>query len=129
MHWGKKRRSGRYRFGSGDRPYQHESNKRYMRKNHSFSDRRSMTDEELVSALERVKKEVALYNAERDNRSQGQIFVERVLFDVGKDIISNAAKGSIKYAGRKFVADALGEPDLANAMFGGGGGKKKDKKK
>jgi len=127
MHWGKKRRSGRYRFGTGDRPYQHESNKRHMRKNSSFSDRRSMTDEELVAAIKRAKNEVELYRAERDNRSQGQRFVEDVLTSVGKNVIIGAATGGLKYAGKKFVEGALGEADLANAMFGGGG-KKKDKK-
>ena len=129
IHWGKKRRSGRYQFGTGDRPYQHESNKRHMRKNSSFSDRRSMTDEELVAAIKRAKNEVELYRAERDNRSQGQRFVEDVLTSVGKNVIIGAATGGLKYAGKKFVEGALGEADLANAMFGGGGGKKKDKKK
>lgn len=130
MHWGKKRRSGRYRFGSGDRPYQHESNKRYMRKNSSFSDRRSMTDEELVAAIKRAKNEVDLYRAERDNRSQGQRFVEDVLTSVGKSVIIGAATGGLKYAGKKFVESALGDQELANAMFGNnGGGKKKNKHK
>lgn len=129
MHIGKKRRSGRYKFGSGDRPYQHESNKRRMRKNSSFSDRRSMTDEELLSAIKRAKNEVELYRAERDNRSQGQRFVEDVLTSVGKSVIIGAATGGLKYAGKQFVEKGLGEPDLANAMFGGGGGGGKKKKK
>ena len=130
-HWGKKRRSGRYAFGSGDRPYQHESNKRYTRKNSSFSDRRRMTDEELLNATIRAKREVDLYRAERDNRSQGQRFVEDVLTSVGKSVIIGAATGGLKYAGKKFVESALGDQELANAMFGnnGGGGKKKNKHK
>ena len=131
MHWGKKRRSGRYAFGSGDRPYQHEPNKRYTRKNSSFSDRRRMTDEELLNATIRAKREVDLYRAERDNRSQGQRFVEDVLNSVGKAVIIGAATGGLKYAGKKFVESALGDQELANAMFGnnGGGGKKKNKHK
>ncbi len=130
-HWGKKRRSGRYAFGSGDRPYQHESNKRYTRKNSSFRDRRRMTDEELLNATIRAKREVDLYKAERDNRSQGQIFVEDVLRSVGKSVIIGAATGGLKYAGKKFVESALGDQELANAMFSnnGGGGKKKNKHK
>lgn len=128
MHWGKKRRSGRYAFGSGDRPYQHEPNKRYTRKNSSFSDRRRMTDEELLNAITRAKREVDLYRAERDNRSQGQRFVEDVLNSVGKAVIIGAATGGLKYAGKKFVESALGDQELANAMFGGGGGGKKKNK-
>lgn len=127
-HWGKKRRSGRYAFGSGDRPYQHEPNKRYTRKNSSFSDRRRMTDEELLNATIRAKREVDLYRAERDNRSQGQRFVEDVLKSVGKVVIIGAATGGLKYAGKKFVESALGDQELANAMFGGGGGGKKKNK-
>ena len=127
-HWGKKRRSGRYAFGSGDRPYQHEPNKRYTRKNSSFSDRRRMTDEELLNAITRAKREVDLYRAERDNRSQGQRFVEDVLNSVGKAVIIGAATGGLKYAGRKFVESALGDQELSNAMFGGGGGGKKKNK-
>lgn len=128
MHWGIKRRSGRYKFGSGDRPYQHESNKRYTRKNSSFSDRRRMTDEELLNATIRAKREVDLYRAERDNRSQGQRFVEDVLNSVGKAVIIGAATGGLKYAGKKFVESTLGDQELANAMFGGGGGGKKKNK-
>ena len=125
-HFGNKN-SGRYPRGSGDRPYQHEG--RHTRKNSTFRDRRRMTDQELADAIVRVKKEVDLYRAERDNRSQGQRFVEDVLNSVGKAVIIGAATGGLKYAGKQFVSKALENPDLANAMFGGGGGKKKNKHK
>lgn len=126
-HWGKKRRSGRYKFGSGDRPYQHEARHR----NSTFRDRRSMSNEDLDAAITRARKEVDLYRAERDNRSQGQKFVEDVLTSVGKSLIIGAATGGLKYAAKKFVESALGDQELANAMFGnnGGGGKKKNKHK
>ena len=124
-HFGNKN-SGRYPRGSGDRPYQHDG--RHMRRNSTFRSRRSMTDDELMAAINRARKEVDLYRAERDNRSQGQRFVEEVLTSVGKAVIIGAATGGIKYAGKKFVESALGDQDLANAMFGGGGGGKKKNK-
>lgn len=121
MHWGKKHRSGRFKFGSGSRPYQHEA------RNHSWRDRRTMTDEDLDKALTRARKENDLYNAERNNRSQTQKFIEDVLQSVGKTILIDAGKGAIKYTGRQFVLKALENEDLADAMFGGGGKKKKKK--
>ena len=125
-HFGNKN-SGRYPRGSGDRPYQHEG--RHTRKNSTFRDRRRMSDQELVEAINRARKEVDLYRAERDNRSQGQRFVEDVLNSVGKAVVIGAATGGLKYAGKQFVSKALENPDLANAMFGGGGGGGKKGKK
>lgn len=127
MHWGKKRRSGRYQFGSGDRPYQHEPKK--VARNHSWSDRRTMSIKDLDYALNRARKELDLYNAERNNRSAGQKFVEEVLTSVGKSVLIGAATGGLKYAGKQFVTKNLENPELANAMFGGGGGGNGKKKK
>lgn len=125
-HIGKKHRSGRYKFGTGDRPYQHEGR---TARNHSWKDRRTMSDEDLNKAINRAKREYELYKNERDNRSATQKFVEDVITGIGKDVIKMAGRGAIQYAGRQFVSKSLENPELANAMFGGGGGGKKKKKK
>ena len=122
MHFGNKN-SGRYRRGSGSRPYQHEA------RNHTWRERRTMSKEDLKEAIERSRMELDLYNNERNNRSASQKFVEDVITSVGKDVLKMAGRGAIQYAGRQFVTKSLDNPDLANAMFGGGGGKKKKNKK
>ena len=122
-HWGKKRRSGRYRFGSGDRPYQHEA----RRRNSTFRDRRSMSNEDLDAAITRARKEVELYRAERDNRSQGQRFVEDVITSVGKDVLRTAGKGALLWAGKNFATKVLNNGELGE--FIARGGPKKDKNK
>ena len=122
-HFGNKN-SGRYPRGSGDRPYQHDG--RHMRKNSTFRSRRSMTDDELMSAINRTKREVDLYKAERDNRSQGQRFVEDVITGIGKDVLKTAGRGALLYAGKQFATKVLNDPDLGD--FIARGGPKKDKK-
>ncbi len=122
-HWGKKRRSGRYRFGSGDRPYQHETRHR----NSTFSDRRSMSNEDLDAAITRARKEVELYRAERDNRSQGQRFVEDVITSVGKDVLRTAGKGALLWAGKNFAIKVLQNEELGDFIARGGPKKEKNK--
>lgn len=124
-HWGIKRRSGRYKFGSGDRPYQHESG--HTRKNSTFHDRRTMSDEELQKSIDRVRKEVELYRAERDNRSQGQRFVEDVLTSIGKDVLRTAGKGALLWAGKKFASEVLNDDELGDFIARGGPKKEKNK--
>ena len=110
MHWGKKKRSGRYPYGSGDRPYQHEGPK--ARKNTSFFDRRSMSDEDLDKAITRARKESELQRLERDNRSTGQKFVEDVLTSTGKKVLITAGTGALLWAGKQFATKVLDEPEL-----------------
>lgn len=123
-HWGKKRRSGRYRFGSGDRPYQHEARHR----NSTFHDRRSMSNEDLDAAITRARKEVELYRAERDNRSQGQRFVEDVLTSIGKDVLKTAGRGALLWAGKNYATKVLKNEELGD-FIARGGAPKKDKNK
>ena len=122
-HWGKKRRSGRYKFGSGDRPYQHEARHR----NSTFRDRRSMSNEDLDVAITRARKEVELYRAERDNRSQGQRFVEDVITSIGKDVLRTAGKGALLWAGKKFASEVLNDNELGEFIARGGPKKEKNK--
>ena len=122
MHFGN-RNSGRYRRGSGDRPYQHETS---MRKNSTFKSRRSMSDEDLQKSIDRVRKESELLRLERDNRSQGQKFVEDVLTSVGRDVIRKAGTGALLYAGKQFAIKILGDEELGE--FISRGGPKKEKK-
>lgn len=124
-HWGIKRRSGRYKFGSGDRPYQHESG--HTRKNSTFRSRRSMSNEDLDAAIIRARKEVELYRAERDNRSQGQRFVEDVLTSIGKDVLRTAGKGALLWAGKNYATKVLKNEELGDFIARGGPKKEKNK--
>ena len=112
MHFGN-RNSGRYRRGSGSRPYQHEA------RNHSWKERRTMSKEDLKEAIERSRMELDLYNNERNNRSQSQKFIENVMTSIGKTVLIGAGSGAVKYVGKRFVMNALNDEDLANAMFPG----------
>lgn len=123
-HWGKKRRSGRYKFGSGDRPYQHESRRH---RNSTFRSRRSMSNEDLDAAIIRARKEVDLYRAERDNRSQGQRFVEDVITSIGKDVLRTAGKGALLWAGKNFATKVLQNEELGDFIARGGPKKEKNK--
>ena len=123
MHYGIKRKSGRYPFGSGDRPRQHESHPR----NHSWKDRRTMSDEDLDAAITRARKENDLYQAERNNRSQGQRFVEDVLTQTGKRVLTTALTGAALYAAKSFISNEFDKKEFADFVAKGGAGKKKDK--
>ena len=123
-HWGIKRRSGRFKFGSGDRPYQHESG-RYARKNSNFFERRSMSDDELKARIERAKNESELLRLERSNLPEGQKFVEDVLKSVGRGALTTIGKGAALYGAKKFCEKVLNDEELAKAVWFGGPEKKK----
>ena len=121
-HFGTKRHSGRFPFGSGARPYQHGGG---PRKNSTFRQRRAMSDEELSSAINRARNEATLYREERNNRSEGQKFVEDVLTRIGKDVLTNMGKGALLWAGKEFATKVLDKPELGEFMSRGGPEKKK----
>ena len=123
MHFGIKKRSGRYPFGSGDRPYQHDSAMRAQ--NHSWKERRTMSDEDLDKALQRARKENELYNYERNNRSVGQKFVEDVLTQSGKKVLTTVLPGAALYGVKYFITNEFDKHEFAD--FVTRGGKKKDK--
>ena len=126
IHWGIKKRSGRYKYGSGDRPYQHDPAARRKHKNYNHKQRRKLSDEELQSAIERAKQESELLRQQNANKDRGQKFVEDVMFDIGKKVITTAATGALLYAGKSFVTGEFDKNELGEAIFRGGA--KKDKK-
>ena len=124
-HFGTKRHSGRFPFGSGARPYQHGGGPSNKRRNSTFGERRSMSDEDLETAINRARKEGELQRLERDNRSQGQKFTEDVLTSIGKTVLTKAATGALLWAGKKFASEVLNDEELGTFIANGGPEKKK----
>lgn len=125
VHWGIKRRSGRYRYGSGGRPYQHEDGSHSPRRT-TQKQRAGMSNEELQSYIDRNRKEVELHDLERRNMSEGQKFAEDVVKSVGRKVITTAASGALLYAGKVAATKLLNDPELGEYIARGG--PKKDKK-
>lgn len=122
MHFGTKKRSGRYAYGSGDRPYQHDPAAHKKYKDSSYKDRRRMSDEELEARIARARKEGELRRLEADNRptSKGKKFVQDVLTDIGKNALRTAGTGAALYLlGQTFVADEFNNKDFGRAISTG----------
>ena len=126
MHFGTKKHSGRYEYGSGERPYQHDpSARRRYRKKTSFFKRRTMPDNELDDRIARLRKEAELLKLEEDTSlTKGQKFVQEVVGSVGKKVITTAAAGALIYAGSAFISGEFDRKKLGEAMFYGGAKKK-----
>ena len=127
MHLGTKKHSGRYAYGSGDRPYQHDAaaRRRYNRVNKRQLKR--LTDEELNNRIERYKKEAELLKYEKDAMTTGEKFVQDMLIDTGKKTVPVIASALILYAGKKWFAGEMDKEGLGEAILKSkGGGKKKD---
>jgi hypothetical protein len=86
-----------------------------------------MSNEDLDAAITRARKEVELYRAERDNRSQGQRFVEDVITSIGKDVLRTAGKGALLWAGKNFASKVLQNEELGDFIARGGPKKEKNK--
>lgn len=127
MHWGVKKRSGRYEYGSGDRPYQHDpvARRRYNRVNKKRI--KKLSDEELDARINRFKKEADLIRAERDAMTPGEKFTQDMLHEIGKKVIPLAASSAILYIGKKYVTGEWDTEALGDALLKAKGGKKKDK--
>lgn len=127
MHFGIKKKSGRYPFGSGERPYQHDpaARRKYVKKS-SFKKRRTMSDAELEDRINRLRKEKELVQLENnDTMTKGEKFVYDIMYDVGKKALTIAATGALLYAGKSFVSGEFNKKELGDAMFKGGSGKNK----
>lgn len=65
----------------------------------------------------------------------GQHFVNQVMGDASKQVLTKATAGLMSYGAKKFILKVFDDPDLANAVISGGAEKKqqqdekKDKKK
>ena len=126
LHFGTKKHSGRYEYGSGERPYQHDAaaRRRYDRVNKRQLKR--LTDEELNNRIERYKKEAELLRYEKDAMTTGEKFVQDMLIDTGKKTVPVIASALILYAGKKWLAGEMDREGLGEAILKSKGGKKKD---
>lgn len=125
LHFGTKKRSGRYKYGSGDRPYQHDPKARKKYKNYKYKERKRMSDEELESAISRARKEAELVRLQNETKSRGEKFIGDLMYDVGKRTISTALSGALIYKVASLAAGEFDSAALGNAILTGGGGSSK----
>lgn len=98
-HYGIKRRSGRYPYGSGEEPYQDEPNKRGAKqRSRRLSD---VSDEELRSAISRMQLESQYLNLKKnihaDSTSAGKAFVSDIIKQVAVNSATNLLTDGTKY--------------------------------
>lgn len=142
VHEGKKRRSGRYPWGSGERPFQSEP---HLRKSTSppktkgqieIDSRkklrqkiREISADELREKIDRLQNEKKLKDLIDADISPGKKMLTEILISVGKDTATQVLKGSVKYVIDKGLRDEKFDPKaLAEAIYPRKGDKKKDDK-
>lgn len=55
----------------------------------------------------------------RNDVNGGQSFVKSVMRDAGKQFLTKAAAGVMSYGAKKFISEAMNNPELANAVVNG----------
>lgn len=149
-HTGVKRRSGRYPYGSGDRPFQGESSsrrkelkeerkaekaakreekrtrKKYAKARYDRRTIKSLSDAEINKRIERLQLEKRLKDLSRGEISRGKKAIEDVLEYAATETGKMVAKNAGIYLSKRLIAQAFGD-DVAKEMFGGGQQKKKKK--
>ena len=116
IHWGIKKRSGRYAYGSGDRPYQHDPTARKKHKDYDKKHRRKMSDDELDYAIQRTKKEVELAREQNNNMDRGEKFIKEVMYDIGKKAATTAGTALLLYMGKAMVEGYFDKEGFAGAL-------------
>ena len=138
MHFGIKRRSGRYKWGSGERPYQGEgpiSDRKSPKKD--IKDRRTLTDEEIKQRIDRIKLEKQFKEVTEEDISPGRAATKKILSDAGKKVLGTVTVGASLYLIKAAVEakmndgdfksnfkKAVDPKDFGNAIFNGGPKKK-----
>lgn len=149
-HTGVKRRSGRYPYGSGDRPFQGESSSRRKelkaeRKAQKAAKReekrirkasakapynrktiKSLSDAEINKRIERLQLEKRLKDLSRGEVSRGRKAIEDILEYAATETGKTVAKNAGIYLSKKLIAQTFGD-EVAKEMFGGQQQKKKKK--
>lgn len=148
-HTGVKRRSGRYPYGSGDRPFQGESASRRKelkeeRKATRAAKRdekrirkasakapysrkviKSLSDEEIQKRIDRLNLEKRLRDLQKGEISKGRKALEDILEYAATETGKEIAKKAGVYMSKKLIGKAFGE-EIEREMFGD---KDKDKQK
>lgn len=139
-HYGIKRRSGRYPWGSGENPYQSEQSPPRQSKRETIfvkkqpdpvkmqrkdmiksSNLRKMSPKDLQDMIDRMKKEKELKNLIEADISPGKKIIKEVLVDVGKQTAKEVLQGSVRY-GLNLALQEEGDrkfstADLARAIY------------
>lgn len=95
-----------------------------------YKHREEYTDSELRAVMGRIQSETQLKDMmSRENAksvSKGKALIKEVVAASGKEVLKTAVTGAMKYSARKALV-AMGNEDLAKAMFGGETKKREDK--
>ena len=133
MKWGVRRyqkkdgtltAAGKKRYDKENQPLDKKSNSRQSTYESSQKERGKMTDAELNKRIQRLEMETKLKDLEKRNQDAGREYVESIIKDVGKRVISTAAAGAILYGAKSAVSGNFQIAELANAIFNGGAKKK-----
>lgn len=140
IHYGIKRRSGRYPWGSGEHPYQSEKSPPHQSARKTKKERapadpvkmkrremiksknlHNMSPEDLQKMIDRLKKEKELKNLVESDISPGKKVIKEVLADVGKQTAKDVISGSVKYGINYVLLDEkerkFKTADLARAIY------------
>lgn len=140
IHYGIKRRSGRYPWGSGEHPYQseksppHQSSRKTkkekppsdlvkMKRKEMIKSKNlhNMSPEDLQKMINRLKQEKELKNLVESDIAPGKKVIKEVLADVGKQTAKDVIAGGVKYGVNLFLQDKdnrkFNSADLARAIY------------
>lgn len=140
VHYGIKRRSGRYPWGSGEHPYQSEkspprqaarksqANKKpvdtvKMKRKEMIKSKNlhNMSPEDLQKMINRLKQEKELKNLIEADIAPGKKIIKEVLADVGKQTAKEVIAGSVRYSINLALQDkdnrTFNSADLAMAIY------------
>lgn len=102
-HVGTKMHSGRYPYGSGDRPYQREGGiKKYHKKakkneKQDYKSVKSLTDQELWDRINRLNLEKKYTDAVQQDMYAAKTAIKKAVGDVGIRLIKGAGYGAASY--------------------------------
>lgn len=119
MRWGVRRtpeQLGRRR-GAADAHKLAEQKRTEQEKRMASKTRGTLSDDELQARIRRLQQEKLLRELTEAEVSPGRKFVKDVMYDAGKQAATQVAKNSMLFAGKQFVGKALGQKDLADALF------------
>lgn len=119
MRWGVRRtpeQLGRRR-GTVDAYKLAEQKRTEQEKRMASKTRGTLSDDELQARIRRLQQEKLLRELTEAEVSPGRKFVKDVMYDAGKQAATQVAKNSMLFAGKQFVGKALGQKDLADALF------------
>lgn len=119
MRWGVRRtpeQLGRHR-GAADAHKLAEQKRTEQEKRMAVKTRGTLSNDELQERIRRLQLEKQLRELTEAEISPGRKFVKDVMYDSGKQAATQIAKNAMLFTGKQFVGKALGQKDLADALF------------